>query len=112
MTSAASIHPDSVTLCPDAHVSTFWCVKLSVRLTAEEEQIVRGLKRRRVNVSALVRRSLHEAAKAPKVERSAVDILDDILRKYPTPTGTKKPSRPPLDDRRAIQAFIRRRLKR
>jgi len=86
-------------------------VLLNVRLTSEEERAVRGLRRAKVNVSELVRRALREAAageKRSKVKRSVV--VEEIIAATPGPADRTR--RPRLDDRRAVAAFIRTRLKR
>jgi hypothetical protein len=84
---------------------------LNVRLGEKEERAVRGLRRAKVNVSALVRRALVTAAQEHEAQdRSPVEILDRILAEIPGPTTKLK--RPRLDDRRAMSAYIRKRLER
>jgi hypothetical protein len=82
---------------------------LNVRLTREDEQVVKGLRRAKVNVSELVRRALRQAAASAPVagvKRSAV--LKQIIDAFP---GPDLPSaRPALDDRRAVADFIAQRL--
>lgn len=82
---------------------------LNVRLTKEDEQVVKGLRRAKVNVSELVRRALRQAAASapsPQVKRSAV--LKQIIAAFPVPTHSL--DRPRLDDRRAVAEFIAQRL--
>jgi hypothetical protein len=82
---------------------------LTVRLNEEDQRVVLGLRRAKVNVSALVRRALHEAAskgKAVKTPRSA--IVAEVIAAYPGPA--RKEPRPPLDDRRALSAYIGRQI--
>jgi hypothetical protein len=82
---------------------------LNVRLTKEEDRIVKGLRRAKVNVSELVRRALRQAAASKsKVKRSAV--LEEIIDTYPGPGAPS--SRPALDDRRALSAFIANKVSR
>jgi len=84
---------------------------LSVRLTRDDERVVRGLRRANVNVSELVRRALRQAAAAmPRsgVKRSVA--LKQIIDAFPGPEAAHQ--RPALDDRRAIAASIAKKLAR
>lgn len=81
---------------------------LNVRLGAEEEKIVRGLRRARVNVSELVRRAIRENAPRAKGDDPVADILD-IIRAHPDDGPGER--RPALDDRRAMSSAIRRHLR-
>jgi len=87
---------------------------LNVRLSRAEEQIVRGLRKRRVNVSALVRKGLASAAASMLEDRSvsAVAELEAILRDVPVARPRRASRRPPLDDRLKVRAFIREKLRR
>lgn len=88
-------------------------MKLSVRLRDEEEKALRGLRRRKVNVSALVRRALlaanDEVAAEPRSDR---DIIREIIRRSPSPPRSELPARPRLDDRKGVSEFISGRLRR
>ena len=88
-------------------------MKLSVRLGDKEQKALRGLRRRRVNVSALVRRALltanDESSAGPRSDR---EIIQEIIRRYPSPPRDELPPRPPLDSRKAVSEFIRKRLRR
>lgn len=87
---------------------------LNVRLNDEDSRLVQQLRDRGVSISDLVRGAIRaEASRAPKREPLDVDaMLAEIQRQYPTPPGAK--SRPRIDttDRRAVQEFIRRKLRR
>ncbi len=84
---------------------------LNVRLSGEDERVVRGLRRAKVNVSELVRRALREAAaREHRVQPSRSVLVKEIIDAIPGPVGKTK--RPPLDDRRAVAAFIARKLNR
>jgi hypothetical protein len=87
-------------------------MKLSVRLGEREEKALRGLKRRRVNVSALVRRALVSAnAESETESKKPSDIIRETLSKFPErPSGSV--DRPPLSDRRAVQAYLQRQVRR
>ncbi len=83
---------------------------LNVRLTKEEERVVRGLRRAKVNVSELVRRALREAERRGGLPRPRPSkVVDELLAAHPGPAVS---GRPRLDDRRAVSRFIRRRLAR
>jgi hypothetical protein len=88
-------------------------MKLSVRLGEKEQKALRGLRRRKVNVSALVRKALvtadQETERKPRSDR---EVLEDIIRRYPSPPPDDLPKRPRLDDRKAVSEFIRQRLRR
>lgn len=84
---------------------------LNVRLGPAEEKIVRGLRRRKVNVSALVRRGLHAASGSAGANTSALAELDAILRQFPVARG-RDDKRPPLNDRRKMREFFRKKLRR
>lgn len=59
---------------------------LNVRLGAEEARAVRGLRRAKVNISALVRRAIHEAApKTTKRRVSVAAIVEEVLADIPAP---------------------------
>jgi hypothetical protein len=86
---------------------------LNVRLGAEEVKAVRGLRRAKVNVSALVRKALRDAAQEQGKgdPKSPVAVWREILRELPTPEGAAF-TRPPLTDRRALQSYLRQKLRR
>ena len=83
---------------------------LNVRLGPEEERLVKGLRRAKINVSALVRKAIREAAGELK-PRSRVEVLKEILSRIPAPEQASR-GRPPLDDRLALKAYLRERIKR
>ena len=81
----------------------------NVRLTKEDERVVKGLRRAKVNVSELVRRALRQAANStprPGVKRSAV--LQEIISAFPGTDVFR--ARPVLNDRRAVAAFTSKKL--
>lgn len=84
---------------------------LNVRLGPEEQKIVRGLRRRKINVSALVRRGLAKAAAdlLEEPRRSPAEEIEAIVREIPAKV---RRGRPPLDDRRKVRAFIQKKLRR
>jgi hypothetical protein len=84
---------------------------LNVRLGPEEIRAVKGLRRAKVNVSALVRRAIRDAAPKGGRRASLGDAIDEILHAHPT-VSRSKPDRPPLDDRRAMSRYIRAQLRR
>jgi hypothetical protein len=82
---------------------------LNVRLKKEEIRAVKGLRRAKVNVSALVRRALREAAPRGKVASpSRAALVGEVLAAFPSSREAVK--RPRLDDRRAVSVFIARKL--
>lgn len=83
---------------------------LNVRLGPEEDRLVKGLRRARVNVSALVRRAIREAARTTPTH-SPRAIVEEIILALPVPDGVR-PHRPPLDDRKALKAYLRKRIRR
>jgi hypothetical protein len=85
---------------------------LNVRLGPEEEKVVKGLRRAKVNVSALVRKAIREAA--PKKGKSAnrVAVLEQIIAANPMPPRTDTLERPRLDDRHAMSRYIREQIRR
>ncbi|MGV3619817.1 MAG: hypothetical protein ACO1OB_03310 [Archangium sp.] len=81
---------------------------LNVRLTEDEEKIVRNLRRAKVNVSALVRRAIRqEGARAEPKNRKRSESLNEALQKFPTPGGFR-PAHPDLSDRKALADFMRK----
>lgn len=85
---------------------------LNVRLTPEDEKLVRNLRRAKVNVSALVRRAIREeAARARPVRRKRSESVKEALRLFPPPPGFQ-PVHPDLADRKAVTDFVRSRLTR
>ncbi|MFT3712763.1 MAG: hypothetical protein QM817_34360 [Archangium sp.] len=82
---------------------------LNVRLGAEEEKIVRGLRRARVNVSELVRRAIRENAPRSKGTEDRVSLIEEIIRAHPDEGPHER--RPALDDRRAMSNAIRQQLR-
>ena len=82
---------------------------LNVRLGPEEERFVQSLRRSKVNVSALVRKAIREAARATRSIPPEV-VLMSILSEHPVRRASKS-TRPPLDDRRAIKGYLRKRLR-
>lgn len=84
---------------------------LNVRLSTEEERVVRGLRRAKVNVSDLVRRALREAGKTATKKSPAPSVaVKELIAAYPGPAVRK--GQPALDDRHAVKAFITRKLTR
>ncbi len=83
---------------------------LNVRLGPEEERAVRGLRRAKVNVSALVRAALRSAAGGSAgARRSPGAIVREVLDELPAPARPSR--RPRLDDREAVAAFLREKLR-
>jgi hypothetical protein len=82
---------------------------LNVRLGPQEVRIVRGLKRRKINVSALVRRGLMSAGAALLANdpQQETELIEKVIRDIPAPPRKG----PRLDDRRAVQAHLRKKLK-
>lgn len=88
---------------------------LNVRLGEEEERIVRGLRRRKVNVSALVRRELVAAGTAllqGNKKATSRAAIEEILRKLPVSAADRPSPRPRLDDRAALRRHLRKKLAR
>lgn len=84
---------------------------LNVRLTAEDEHLVKQLRDRGVSLSELVRQALRDAAsRAEAAPRDPSEIEAEMLRLYPTPPGAKA-SRPDSRDRRAVRAHIQQKLR-
>lgn len=84
---------------------------LNVRLTEEDERLVKQLRDRGVSMSELVRQALRDAA--GKVEQTAADPAEleaEMLRLYPTPRGAKV-TRPDARNRQAVRDHIRRKLR-
>lgn len=84
---------------------------LNVRLGPEEERVVKGLRRAKVNVSALVRKAIREAAPRGGRRQSLADAVELLIAQYP---GDDAPRvrRPPLDDRHAMSRHIRQQIAR
>jgi len=82
---------------------------LTVRLGPEEERAVNALRSSSVNVSELVRRALREAAGSGDADPSS--LMRQILADVPDAPG-RATARPPLDDRRAVQTWLRKKLRR
>ncbi len=82
---------------------------LNVRLSEADARIVKALKRRGVSASEVVRAALRAKAAAYVVPDDTDAILAEMARRVP-----RGPQRSTVDatDRRAVQAFIRRRLTR
>lgn len=86
-------------------------VLLNVRLGPEEERVVKGLRRAKVNVSALVRKAIRDAAPRGRRSLALGDAIEQLIEEFPRPRGAP-PRRPPLDDRRAMSEYIRQRIAR
>lgn len=100
---------------PEAGVCTGlsiqWGMVLNVRLSADDERVVRGLRRAGVNVSALVRRAIREA-KPPKARKKAPrpsEVLQEIFARYPVPPESRR-GQPRLDDRKAMSAWLKKKM--
>lgn len=84
---------------------------LNVRLSEEDERLVKQLRDRGVSMSELVRQALRDAA--GKVEQAATDPAEleaEMHRLYPTPRGAKV-TRPDASNRQAVRDHIRRKLR-
>jgi hypothetical protein len=84
---------------------------LNVRLTAEDERLVKQLRARGVSLSTLIRRALRDAAE--HLENAQIDpaIFEaEMFRLYPTPPGTAT-ARPDTLDRSAVRQHIRKKLR-
>lgn len=86
-------------------------VLLNVRLGPEEEKVVKGLRRAKVNVSALVRKAIRDAAPRASRKRPLGEAFAELIAQYPD-EGAPRPSRPSLDDRHAMSAYIRKQIAR
>lgn len=86
---------------------------LNVRLTADDERVVRGLRRAGVNVSALVRRAIREAKSPRKKAKRPLpsERLQEIFDANPVPPGSEE-SLPPLNDRLAMKAWLKKKMSR
>jgi hypothetical protein len=82
---------------------------LNVRLGPEEERVVKGLRRAKVNVSALVRKAIRDAEPQARAAASPSAVLAGILRDIGPPTE-KLEKRPRMDDRLAMSRYIRNRI--
>ena len=87
---------------------------LNVRLDDDDSRLVRQLRERGVSISELVRGAIRaEARRASQTEPLDVDALvAEIQKQYPTPPGTKKRRRIDTTNRREVQEFIRRKVRR
>ncbi|MEW5738964.1 MAG: hypothetical protein AB1938_08550 [Myxococcota bacterium] len=84
---------------------------LNIRLGPEEERLVKGLRKARVNVSELVRRALRDAAdRQSRTPADARALMQEIIEDFPSPRRGKR-RRPPVNDRKAVREWIRKRLK-
>ena len=84
---------------------------LNVRLGPEEERVVKGLRRAKVNVSALVRKAIRDSAPKAGRKKSLGEVFDGILEEIPVDEAAPS-RRPPLDDRHAMSKYIENRLRR
>jgi hypothetical protein len=80
---------------------------LNVRLSEDDANLVRELRRRGVSISEVVRGAIRARAAEAVVPEDTDAILEEVFRRFPA-VG----SRHAVDttDRRALQRFIRRRL--
>jgi hypothetical protein len=84
---------------------------LNVRLTPEDERLVKQLRARGVSLSALVRRALQDAAEHLDNARFDPAAFEaEMFRLYPTPPGTST-VRPDTLDRSAVREHIRKKLR-
>jgi Arc/MetJ-type ribon-helix-helix transcriptional regulator len=82
---------------------------LNVRLSEADARIVKALKRRGVSASEVVRDALRAKAAAGVVPDDTDAVLAEMARCFPR--GRQR-SKVDATDRRAVQAFLRRRLTR
>lgn len=78
---------------------------LTVRLNAEEEKLVKGMRRRKQNVSELVRRAIRAEARKTST-RSRRESLQRVFERFPDPAGSHRSDTPRSDDPRGMRAFI------
>ncbi len=83
---------------------------LNVRIGKEEEEIVKGLRRAKVNISALLRRAIREAAPAAQKERSRADIVREVLTRNPFTKSERVLPKIDLSSRKTMRAVIVKRL--
>jgi hypothetical protein len=87
---------------------------LNVRLDDDDGRLVRRLRERGVSISELVRGAIRaEARRAPKSAPLDIDaLLAEIERQHPTPPGADKSPRIDTTERQAVQALVRRKIRR
>jgi hypothetical protein len=83
---------------------------LNVRIGKEEEEIVKGLRRAKVNISALLRRAIRDAAPKASKEKSPLERLKAVLDRYP-PSKNEKASGVDFTSRKSMSAAILKHLK-
>jgi hypothetical protein len=81
---------------------------LNVRLSEDDARLVRALQKRGIAISELVRRAIREEAAAVRHPANTDEILRDMTTRFPMPGRPKVRS----TNRRAVQAEIRKRLRR
>jgi len=88
---------------------------LNVRLDSDHSRMVAELRRGGIEISGLVREAIRTAHGRRGVHhavgRRASELMADIYREHPDPTGLPRPSRD-LRDRQSVRRAIRRRLRR
>jgi hypothetical protein len=82
---------------------------LNVRLTEEDAHLVRKLKEQGVSISDVVRAAIRERAAAGVVPDDTDAVLREMRERFPL---SSSPSRVDATDRRAVQRYIRRKLRR
>jgi hypothetical protein len=85
---------------------------LSVRIAAEDERVIRSLRKQGVSIADVVRKALRdEAQRMAKVSAGRCgDLLDEMLARFPRPSGTPAAS-VASTDRRAVRRLIRGKLR-
>lgn len=87
---------------------------LNIRIGPEEERIVRGLRRAKVNVSALLRKAIRDSALPKSRPTSLRKRVEQILRDLPvevSETGSDAGIEVDLTDRHSMRAAIIKSLK-
>ena len=85
---------------------------INVRLTAEDEPLVQELRARGVSISDVVRRALRAEAKNGAPAPIDVDaLMAEMLERFPEPAAAGRSKRPDTTDRRAVRAYIAKRLR-
>ena len=86
-------------------------VLINVRLGKEEEKIVQGLRRAKVNVSALLRKAIRDAAGATRAASSPIRQAEAVLARYPVTEAELGADQVDLTSRVAMKLAIAKRLK-
>lgn len=85
---------------------------LNVRLTEDDQRLVRKLRGQGVKISEVVRAAIRAEARLRSVgEHDPVEAVEAAIAAHPTPPGAPRRTTPRLDDSKAMRRFIVAQLK-